>query len=194
MGVFKKKQLEEIAAGLERSGQRFLWVVRKPPPVENEKESSSDGTEFEIDDILLEGFLTRTRDRGLVVKNWAPQLAVLEHESVGGFVSHCGWNSSLEAIVCGVPMVAWPLYAEQRMNREYLVEEMKVALRLTMSADGFVAADVVEETLRKLMEGEEGRAVRNQVLEMSRKAKAAVEDGGSSRVDFLKLTRPWTDM
>ncbi|KAJ0856240.1 putative UDP-glucuronosyl/UDP-glucosyltransferase, UDP-glycosyltransferase family [Helianthus annuus] len=188
MGVFEKEQLKEIAVGLERSGQRFLWVVRNPP-----SESSSGANEFELDDILPEGFLTRTKDKGLVVKNWAPQPAILGHESVGGFVSHCGWNSSLEAVVSGVPMVAWPLYAEQQMNRVYLVEEIKVALWLRMSADGFVGAEAVEETVRKLMEGEEGRAVREQILEMSGRAKAAVEDGGSSRLDFLKLTRPWTD-
>ncbi|KAJ0466253.1 putative isoflavone 7-O-glucosyltransferase [Helianthus annuus] len=182
------EQLKEIAVGLERSGQRFLWVVRNPP-----LESSSGAKEFELDDILPEGFLTRTKDKGLVVKNWAPQPAILGHESVGGFVSHCGWNSSLEAVVSGVPMVAWPLYAEQQMNRVYLVEEIKVALWLRMSADGFVGAEAVEETVRKLMEGEEGRAVREQILEMSGGAKAAVEDGGSSRLDFLKLTRPWTD-
>ncbi|KAL8246383.1 hypothetical protein R6Q59_007599 [Mikania micrantha] len=89
-------------------------------------------------------------------------------------------------------MVAWPLYAEQKLNRVYLVEEIKVALWLKMSADGFVNADALEETVRQLMEGEEGRAVRQRVSEMSGKAKAAVEDaGGSSRLDFLKLTHPW---
>ena len=60
----------------------------------------------------------------MVVKNWAPQPAILSHESVGGFVSHCGWNSVLEAVVAGVPLVAWPLYAEQKMNRVYLVERI----------------------------------------------------------------------
>ncbi|KAF5770582.1 putative UDP-glucuronosyl/UDP-glucosyltransferase, UDP-glycosyltransferase family [Helianthus annuus] len=191
MGVFKKQQLKEIAFGLERSGKRFLWVVRNPMITDCEKESSL--KEFELEDVLPEGFLTRTRSKGMVVKNWAPQPAILGHESVGGFVSHCGWNSALEAVVCGVPIVAWPLYAEQKMNRVYLVEEIKVALWLEMSADGFVSADAVEETVKQLMDGEEGRAVRERVSEMSGRAKAAVEDGGSSRVDFLKLTRPWTD-
>ena len=60
----------------------------------------------------------------MVVKNLAPQSAILSHESVGGFVSHCGWNSVLEAVVAGVPLVAWPLYAEQKMNRVYLVERI----------------------------------------------------------------------
>lgn len=193
MGVFKKEQLKEIAIGLERSGVRFLWVVRNPPS-DDEKESSSGAKEFDLDDILPEGFLTRTVDKGLVVKNWAPQPAILIHESVGGFVSHCGWNSSLEAVVAGVPMAAWPLYAEQKMNRVYLVQEMKVSLAFKMSEDGFVTADAVEETVRELMEGDKGRVVRQMILEMSGRAKAAVEDDGSSRLDFLKLTQLWTQV
>ncbi|KAK9060866.1 hypothetical protein SSX86_018046 [Deinandra increscens subsp. villosa] len=200
MGVFKKEQLTEIAVGLERSGHRFLWVVRKPPSDGNESSSSGGRKlEFDLDDILPQGFLARTREKGLVVKNWAPQPSILSHDSVGGFVSHCGWNSSLEAVVSGVPMVAWPLYAEQKMNRVYLVEEMKVALPLktlmsaaAAAADGFVSAEAVEETVRQLMEGEEGRVVRERILEMSGRAKATVDVGGSSRLDFLKLTRSWT--
>ncbi|KAL7605692.1 hypothetical protein Lser_V15G19805 [Lactuca serriola] len=190
VGVFKKRQLKEIAIGLERSKQRFLWVVRSPPDDENV--SNSGGKELDIDAIFPEGFIARTRDMGLVVKNWAPQLAILGHESVGGFVSHCGWNSTLEAVVNGVPMVAWPLYAEQKMNRVYLVEEMKVALALDIEPDGFVTAMAVEEKVKELMEGEEGRIVREQVLEMSRRAKAATADGGSSRVEFKNLCDSWT--
>ncbi|PWA99903.1 UDP-glycosyltransferase 88B1 [Artemisia annua] len=190
MGVFKKEQLKEIAFGLEKSGKRFLWVVREPPSDDVNESPHSGGKDFSLDAVLPEGFLARTSDKGLVVKNWAPQKAILNHDSVGGFVSHCGWNSSLEAVVAGVPMVAWPLYAEQKMNRVYLVEEMKVALRLKMSTDDYVTAEAVEETMTKLMEGEEGRVLRERVTEMSLRAKAAVEDGG----DIFKLTQPWTDM
>ncbi|KAF5771399.1 putative UDP-glucuronosyl/UDP-glucosyltransferase, UDP-glycosyltransferase family [Helianthus annuus] len=180
MGVLSKKQLREIAIGLEKSGQRFLWVVRDPP---------LDGSDLK--DFYPEGFLTRTRDKGLVVKNWAPQQAILSHGSVGGFVSHCGWNSILESVVAGVPMVAWPLYAEQKLNRVYLVKELKVAVEVKMSADDFVTAEAVEEKVRELMVGEEGEMVRERALEMSRRAKAAVDEGGCSRVELFKLTQPW---
>ncbi|PWA55712.1 UDP-glycosyltransferase 88B1 [Artemisia annua] len=186
MGVFKLEQLKEMAIGLERSGQRFLWVVRDPPS-DDENKSNSGGKELSLEAILPEGFLDRTKEKGLVVKNWAPQPAILNHDSVGGFVCHCGWNSTLEAVAAGVPMVAWPLYAEQKMNRVFLVQELKVALALKMSLDGFVMAEVLEEMVRELMEGVEGRTVRERVLEISVKAKSAMEDGGSSRVDFLKL-------
>ncbi|KAJ9539623.1 hypothetical protein OSB04_026129 [Centaurea solstitialis] len=182
-GVFKREQMKEIAIGLEKSGQRFLWVVRDPPPGD-ENESSSG--EFD-----LEGFVARTVGKGMVVKNWALQTAILGHDSVGGFVSHCGWNSALEAVVSGVPMVAWPLYSEQKMIRVFLVQELKVAVAVRMAADGFVMAEAVEEAVGELMEGEGGRTVRERVSEMSGKAKVAVEEGGTSHVDLYKLTKSW---
>ncbi|XP_052625719.1 UDP-glycosyltransferase 88B1-like [Lactuca sativa] len=124
-GVLKKEQLKEIAIGLEKSEQRFLWVVRDPPPDDKKTDSNSGGgKEVGLDAILPAGFKGRIGDKGMVVKNWAPQPAILSHESVGGFVSHYGWNSVLEAVVAGVPLVSWPLYAEQKMNRVYLVERI----------------------------------------------------------------------
>ncbi|KAK4396790.1 UDP-glycosyltransferase 72B1 [Sesamum angolense] len=75
-------------------------------------------------------FLERNRGVGLVAPTWAPQSAVLAHPSTGAFLSHCGWNSTLESLVHGKPMIAWPLYAEQRMNATMLVEEVRVAVKL----------------------------------------------------------------
>ena len=86
--------------------------------------------DFDLDDILPEGFLRKTKKRGMVVKSWAPQQAVMRHPSVGGFVTHCGWTSVLEAAAAGVPMVAWPLHAEQHVNRAALVEDTKMAIGL----------------------------------------------------------------
>ncbi|GFZ06432.1 UDP-glucosyl transferase 88A1 [Actinidia rufa] len=166
LGLFSADQLKEIAVGLERSGQRFLWVVRSPPAEDQSK--------------------------GLVVKSWAPQVAVLNHDSVAGFVTHCGWNSALEAICAGVPMVAWPLYAEQRFNRVVLVEEMKLALPMNESEDGFVSAAEVEKRIRELMDSEEGNSVRMQVLAMKAAAEAAMSEGGSSRVALSKFVESWT--
>ncbi|KAI8564906.1 hypothetical protein RHMOL_Rhmol03G0219200 [Rhododendron molle] len=103
--IVAKEQLMEMAIGLEKSGHRFLWVVRSPPA---DGETKSFSAEPDLDVLLPNGFLDRTRGRGLVVKKWAPQVAVLSHDSVGGFVTHCGWNSILEALSAGVPMVAWP--------------------------------------------------------------------------------------
>ncbi|XP_057526158.1 UDP-glycosyltransferase 13-like [Amaranthus tricolor] len=115
-GVFSKEQLQEIADGLEKSNVRFLWVVRTPASEEKE-DNFLVPNEPNLDVILPKGFIDRTIDRGFVAKLWVSQIEVLNHDCIGGFVSHCGWNSILEALNAGVPLVAWPLYAEQRFNK-----------------------------------------------------------------------------
>ena len=119
LGVFNAEQIRQVAIGLEASGKRFLWVVRSPPSDDPTKKFE-EPPEPDLDALLPEGFLDRTKGTGLVVKSWAPQRDVLAHGAVGGFVTHCGWNSVLEVIMAGVPMLAWPLYAEQRMKRVLL--------------------------------------------------------------------------
>ncbi|KAM3682138.1 hypothetical protein ACJW31_12G049800 [Castanea mollissima] len=189
LGLFSIEQLKEIAIGLEKSGQRFLWVVRNPP---SEKHSLAVSTQPEpdLDSLLPKGFLDRTKERGLVVKSWAPQVAVLNHNSVGGFVTHCGWNSVLEAVCAGVPMVAWPLYAEQKLNKQELVEDVKIALPMNKSEDGFVSATEVEKRVRELMERD--NSIREKTLAMKDGAKAALSEGGSSRVALTKLVESWS--
>nr|BAE72451.1 UDP-glucose: anthocyanidin 5,3-O-glucosyltransferase [Rosa hybrid cultivar] len=185
MGVFSIKQLEAMALGLEKSGRRFLWVVRNPPIEELPVEEPS------LEEILPKGFVERTRDRGLVVRKWAPQVEVLSHDSVGGFVTHCGWNSVLEAVCNGVPMVAWPLYAEQKLGRVFLVEEMKVAVGVKETETGFVSADELEKRVRELMDSESGDEIRGRVLEFRNGGVKAKEEGGSSVASLAKLAQLW---
>ncbi|ESR35326.1 hypothetical protein CICLE_v10004867mg [Citrus x clementina] len=182
LGSVSCKQLKEMAIGLERSGVKFLWVVRAPAPDSVENRSS-------LESLLPEGFLDRTKDRGLVVESWAPQVEVLNHESVGGFVTHCGWNSVLEGVCAGVPMLAWPLYAEQKMIKAVVVEEMKVGLAVTRSEEEerLVSAAELEQRVSELMDSEKGRAVKERVVEMKEAAAAAMRDGGSSRVALDNL-------
>ncbi|XP_008234818.1 PREDICTED: UDP-glycosyltransferase 88A1 [Prunus mume] len=194
LGLFSKKQLQEIAIGLERSGLRFLWVVRNPPAENNTGVAITEQPDPELESLLPDGFLGRTKNRGLVVKSWAPQVAVLNHESVGGFVCHCGWNSVLEAVCAGVPIVAWPLYAEQRFNRIVLVEEIKIALTMDESEDGFVSCDVVEKRVRELMDSEEGDSVRKRTKALQSEAHAALSEGGSSRVALTELFEKWNQL
>ncbi|KAL5984753.1 hypothetical protein ACLOJK_041375 [Asimina triloba] len=199
LGVFSEAQLKEIAVGLERSGQRFMWVVRSPPPTATKEVEEEESNGFpappgpDLDSLLPEGFLERTKERGMVVKSWAPQLAVLNHESVGGFVTHCGWNSVLEAVCAGVPMVAWPLYAEQHLNRCFLVEEMKMALALEVEEEsGLVRSDELEKRVRELMESEEGRALSARMLETKETAEAAWKEGtGTSYAAMDELAQLW---
>ncbi|KAH6835032.1 hypothetical protein C2S53_011639 [Perilla frutescens var. hirtella] len=188
LGTLSEAQLREVAVGLERSGQRFLWVVRSPPSEDTGKRFLRP-PEPDLKALLPTGFLDRTKERGLVVKSWAPQVAVLNHTAVGGFVTHCGWNSILEAVSAGVPMVAWPMYAEQHYNRVVLVEDMKLALRMEEADDGFVAAEEVERRVVELMDG--GLEVRKVVEEKSAEARAAMADGGSSVVALGKLVELW---
>ncbi|XP_044378970.1 UDP-glycosyltransferase 88F5-like [Triticum aestivum] len=195
MGRFSAEQVKEIAAGLETSGQRFLWVVRRPPPPGAERRPPADGDDDgDIDELFPEGFLQRTKDRGLVVMSltsWAPQRQVLAHGAVGGFVTHCGWNSVLEAIMAGVPMLAWPLYAEQRMNRVFLVEEMRLAVPMEGYDKKMVESDEVAAKVRWLIESDGGREFRQRTRAAMRLAEEAVGDSGESRAALVDLARQW---
>ncbi|KAL0444548.1 UNVERIFIED_CONTAM: UDP-glycosyltransferase 71E1 [Sesamum latifolium] len=119
-----EKQVKEIALALERSGHRFLWSLRKPPNEDHKLRNITPGEYKNPEEVLPEGFLERNAGIGKVI-GWAPQMAVLSHCAVGGFVSHCGWNSTLESMWCGVPMAAWPLSAEQQMNAFQLVKDLE---------------------------------------------------------------------
>ncbi|WCJ29025.1 UDP-glycosyltransferase 88B1 [Euphorbia peplus] len=173
------RQLKEIAIGLEKSEIRFVWVIRNPP--------EEDGEEPNLEKLLPEGFLERNKEKGMVVKSWAPQHAILNHGSVGGFVTHCGWNSILESICSGVPMLAWPLYAEQKMNKLFLVEDMRLGLPVTISEDGLVNAGELEERLIELMKLEKGNVLRKHVMDTREAAMKAVRDGGSSALAIHRL-------
>ncbi|CAD6333135.1 unnamed protein product [Miscanthus lutarioriparius] len=183
-GAFSAAQLQEIARGLESSGHRFLWVVRSPP----EEEGQSPEPDPDLGRLLPAGFLERNRDRGMVVKNWVPQAQVVRHEAVGAFVTHCGWNSALEAIMSGLPMICWPLYAEQGLNKVFMLEEMKIAVALGRYEE-FVRAEEVEAKVRLVMEGEEGRILRERLAVAREKALGATMEGGSSEMAFAEFLR-----
>ena len=104
MGTFPKEQLEEMAIGLEKSGQRFPWVVRSPR-CNPEDVLGPSLREPDLKALLPEGFLDRTKDKGLVLKSWTPQVDVLRHRASGAFVTHFGWNSTLEGIMAGLPLL-----------------------------------------------------------------------------------------
>ncbi|KAK9059038.1 hypothetical protein SSX86_021657 [Deinandra increscens subsp. villosa] len=189
MGSFNEVQVKEIACGLERSGYRFVWSLRLPPPLQQSLDVLFDDPRV----LLPNGFLERTVGIGKVI-GWAPQVALLAHEAVGGFVSHCGWNSMLESMWFGVPTATWPLYAEQQLNAFEMVVELRLAVDLKMDykMDMFnpdtnkfiVTAEEVERGIKRLMENNEVRA---KVKEVSKLSRATVAKGGSSytSVDYL---------
>ncbi|KAL6616013.1 hypothetical protein ACP70R_038283 [Stipagrostis hirtigluma subsp. patula] len=182
-GTMPKKQLEEIAIGLDKSGQRFLWVVRSPRSPDHK--FGEPLPEPDLNALLPDGFLERTKDRGLVLKSWAPQVDVLRHRATGAFLTHCGWNSTLEGITAGLPLLCWPLYAEQRLNKVFIVEEMKLGVEMRGYNEEVVKADEVETKVRWVLESEGGQVLRARVVAVKDKAAEALKEGGSSHVAFV---------
>ncbi|KAF8644167.1 hypothetical protein HU200_066542 [Digitaria exilis] len=173
-------QLREVALGLEASGTPFLWVVRSDswaPP---------------------EGWTERVGDRGLVITAWAPQTAILAHPAVGAFITHCGWNSVLETVVAGVPVLTWPILFEQFISERFVTQVLGIGERLWPEGAGvrstryheheLVPAEAVARAIATFMEPGSGRdAARKRVKELSVKAHAAMADGGSSYSDLRRL-------
>ncbi|KAM0943759.1 putative UDP-glucuronosyl/UDP-glucosyltransferase [Dioscorea sansibarensis] len=167
-GRVGEEQVREMAEGIERSGKRFLWVMKG------------------LEGMLPEGFEERNREKGVVWKESSvPQVEVLSHRAVGGFVSHCGWNSVMESLWFGVPMMTWPLDAEQHMNAWLMVKEWEVGVELRVErGGGVVKKEEVENGIRGLMEE---RRVRVRVMDMKSVCRRAISDGGSSFVSFEGL-------
>lgn len=191
-GTLSSKQMNELALGLEMSEQRFLWVVRRP------SDKAANASYFKVHgqdeafDFLPEGFLHRTKNRGFVVPSWAPQVQVLAHEATGGFLTHCGWNSTLESVVNGVPVIAWPLYAEQRMNALLLAEGIQVALRPKFREDGIVDRGEVAAVVKGLMEGENGKKMRYRMKELKEAAAEVLSEDGSSTKAIAEVALKWS--
>jgi len=127
-----------------------------------------------------------------VVPSWAPQTSILNHPSTGAFMSHCGWNSTLESVIHGVPIIAWPLYAEQRMNATLLTEEAGVALKFSKDpGEELVDRNEIEKNVRIVMEGGKGKAIRMRAKELKESAKIALNSGGSSYESLCSIVQIW---
>ncbi|KAM1025147.1 hypothetical protein ACFX13_039052 [Malus domestica] len=185
------EQIQELALGLEMCGQRFLWVVKRP------NETAKNGTYFApnrfLDPLgfLPNKFLERTKDVDLVVPSWVPQVQVLSHASLGGFITHCGWNSVLESVVNGVPLIAWPLYAEQRSNAVLLADDIKIAWRVKVNEKGIVESQDIAKYARGLIEGDEGKLPRKKVKELQEASKVALSPEGLSTKSLAEVAQIW---
>ncbi|KAF2947031.1 hypothetical protein DAI22_02g339000 [Oryza sativa Japonica Group] len=167
--VMSPAHLAEFAWGLACCGRPFLWVIR-PDLVSGEKA------------MLPEEFVGETKERG-VLASWCPQELVLSHPSVGLFLTHCGWNSTLESICAGVPMICWPFFAEQPTNCRYVCDKWGVGMEI----DSNVSRTEVARLVREAMEGERGKAMRVNAMVWKEKAKEATEEGGSSSRNLDRL-------
>ncbi|KAM4078457.1 hypothetical protein ACJW30_09G038800 [Castanea mollissima] len=176
-------QLIELGLGLEASNQPFIWTIRGGDKLEELEKW-----------IFEEKFEDRVRGRGLLIRGWAPQLLILSHPAIGGFLTHCGWNSTLEGICAGLPMITWPLFAEQFYNEKLIVQVLKIGVSLGAvvpwsEEEKFGVALKREEfkrAINQLMEeGEAAQERRKRVRELGGMAKTAIE--GSSYLNMKLL-------
>lgn len=175
---FTPPQLFELAMGLENSGQQFIWVVRKG--------------EEETEDWLPEGYEKRNEGKGLIIRGWAPQVVILEHEAIGGFVTHCGWNSALEGVSAGVPMVTWPVFAEQFHNEKLVSQVLRTGVEVgakkwIRTVGDSVKREAIEKAVRRVLVGEEAEEMRSRAKKLGEMAKRAVQEGGSSYSNLSAL-------
>ncbi|KAL5807426.1 hypothetical protein ACOSQ4_030159 [Xanthoceras sorbifolium] len=181
-------QLIELGLGLEASEKPFIWVIREG---DNSKEFQKWATE--------NGFEERTKGRGVVIWGWAPQVLILSHPAIGGFLTHCGWNSNLEGICAGLPLLTWPLFGDHFCNEKFVVQILKIGVRVGVEYPmpwgeeekvGIVAKrEDVKAAVEKLMDGEEKEAQerRERARELGKLANSVVEEGGSSYLNIELL-------
>lgn len=165
MAKIPQAQVEEIALGLKLANKTFLWVLKDYP-----KEKLPLGCLDSADG---------TSGLGLVVE-WCNQLEVLAHQAVGCFLTHCGWNSTLEAISLGVPMVGAPVWSDQPMNAKFVEEVLGVGIRAKRDEAGILAARQIEQCVREVMDGGRSDEFRATALKWAERAKGSVGRGGSS--------------
>jgi hypothetical protein len=190
-GSFDEDQVKEIAHAIENSGARFVWSLRKPQP-KGVMAAPSEYTLSDLSLVLPEGFLDRTEGIGRVI-GWAPQTQILAHQATGGFVSHCGWNSTLESVYFGVPIATWPLFAEQQTNAFELVRELKIGVEISLDyrvelnrgPTYLLTADKIEKGIRNVLDNDE---VRKNVKEMSEKSRKTLLENESSYTYLGRLT------
>ncbi|KAG8376584.1 hypothetical protein BUALT_Bualt09G0078800 [Buddleja alternifolia] len=163
-----KNVIIEIAGGLLLSEVNFIWVLR-PGIVES------------VNELLPDGFLDSVKDRGLIVP-WCSQIQILTNQAIGGFLTHCGWNSVLESIWCGVPMICYPLFTDQITNRKLVVDDWRVGMNL---CDGeSITKEEVAEKIGSLMSGERADELRQEIGKVRKTLEIALAKDGSSDKNF----------
>ncbi|RHN46590.1 putative soyasapogenol B glucuronide galactosyltransferase [Medicago truncatula] len=183
---FPHAQLVEIAHGLENSGHNFIWVIKKDDKVE-------DGEGF------LQEFEERMKEsnKGYIIWDWAPQLLILDHPATRGIVTHCGWNSILESLNSGLPMITWPVSSEQFYNEKLLVDVLKIGVPagakvnkfwMNITVDEMVRREEITKAVEILMgSGQESKEMRMRAKKLGDAAKRTIEEGGDSYNNLIQL-------
>ncbi|KAF3648097.1 putative V-type proton ATPase subunit H-like [Capsicum annuum] len=180
--TLSQEQVKELALGLEQSNHKFIWVIR-----EADKRVDMENSEERHEKILLpERFEERVEGRGMVVRSWAPQLEILGHPSTGGFLSHCGWNSSMESISMGVPMAAMPMAVDQPYHTLLVTNVWKIGISVWSWArrKEIVPAAAIEKAVKTLMGTSEGEEMRQRVVELRDSIKNSASHGGLSHKEM----------
>ncbi|MCO5585946.1 hypothetical protein L7F22_039881 [Adiantum nelumboides] len=161
------EDLESIAKGIRESKQPFLWVIRPKSSL------------MDVAEILPKGFLDDTKEYGLIIP-WAPQVQVLSHPSVGAFLTHSGWNSTLESVSMGVPMIPCPIKSDQPTNCTFVCEVWKIGMALKRHKDGTIRSLDVERVVKTVLQQEDGKEMRKRATELQEAARRATRAQGSS--------------
>ncbi|KAM0901367.1 hypothetical protein ACQ4PT_020053 [Festuca glaucescens] len=175
---FRVEQIAEMAAAIKGSKQRFIWVLRDADRADIFAES---GGESPYQKLLSE-FTRETEGAGLVITGWAPQLEILAHGATAAFMSHCGWNSTMESLSHGKPILAWPMHSDQPWDAELLCKYLKVGLlvRPWEKHSEVVPAASIHEVIEEAMVSDNGMAVRQRAKMLGEAVRASVAEGGSS--------------
>ncbi|VAH58312.1 unnamed protein product [Triticum turgidum subsp. durum] len=172
------QQLIELGLGLEATKKPFIWVIKA-------------GDKFpEVEEWLSDGFEERVKERGMIIRGWAPQVMILWHQAIGGFMTHCGWNSTIESICAGVPMITWPHFAEQFANEKLVVDVLNIGVEVGVEGvtrwghehkEAMVTRNDVERAVYALMdEGKAQEQFRVRAKDCAIKARRAFDEEGSS--------------
>ncbi|MCO5608405.1 hypothetical protein L7F22_062615 [Adiantum nelumboides] len=169
------QEVQSMALGLEASGHAFIWVIPKKPLC-----MTPDGSEMFLEDFMEQ---TVSQGKGCIVP-WVPQMEVLRHSAVGAFVSHCGWNSVLESLWEGVPIVACSRVAEQNRNAKSVVEDWKVGIEMERNIDGSFTREAVQKAIQEIMGNQE---VKTRALQVKQVVRHAVGERGTSYSNLMSL-------
>ncbi|CAL5030622.1 unnamed protein product [Urochloa decumbens] len=182
MSSLRGEQIAELAAALRGSNQRFIWVLRDA----DRGNIFTDHDDESRHAKLLAEFTKEVDGRGLVITGWAPQLDILWHPATAAFMSHCGWNSTMESMSHGKPILAWPMHSDQPWDAVLVCEYLKAGflVRPCEKHAEVIPAASIQQVIERMMVSDEGRAVRKRAKEVGEAVRASAAAGGSSRKDF----------
>lgn len=180
-----EQQTSALARGLEASEQPFVWAIKFAPKLETTAADTRAG-DVNIEAYLPDGFEERMKKKGLglMIWGWAPQLLILSHPSTGAFMTHCGWNSTLESITLGIPMITWPMFGDQHFNSKQVAEQFGAGVQFCEHREGIPEEERVKEVVRLVLTKDEGKQMRRRAEKLKEIASEAVGDGGSSKANL----------